>query len=87
MTTSSLYPTHTDNRKVPQSNREFQTQIQPQRTGRFSNGLQRAPIGRLVKMLVILYTLDGVSITPSHYKDAAVLPNSVAREEENSYSV
>ena len=38
--------------KIPQSNSEFQTQIQPQRPGWFSNGE------------VINYTLDGVSIHP-----------------------
>ena len=55
---------------------EFQTQIQPQRPGRFSNASQRrAPIGRWVKNKadieypfehgeVINYTLDGVSIYP-----------------------
>ena len=60
--------------KVPQSSSEFQTQIQPQRPGRFSNALQRrAPIGRWVKQKkadienpfeddeVINYTLHGVS--------------------------
>ena len=47
---SSLYPTHTIICKVPQSSSEFQTQIQPQRPGRFSNALQRmAPIGGWVK--------------------------------------
>ena len=30
---------------------------------------------------VINYTLDDVSIPPSHYKDTGVLPNSVAGEE------
>ena len=78
MTTSSLYPTHTIICKVPQSSSEFQTQIQPQRPGRFSNASQRrAPIGTWVKMdkkadieypfehgEVINYTLDGVSIHP-----------------------
>ena len=79
MTTSSLYPTHTIICTVPQSSCEFQTQIQPQRPGRFSIGTQRrAPIGRWVKeniqktdneypfehFEVINYTLDGVSIHP-----------------------
>ena len=67
-------PTHTIC-YVPQSSSEFQTQIQPQRPGRFSNALQRrAHIGRWVKMFkavikypfehgeVINYTLNGVSI-------------------------
>uniref|UniRef100_A0A8C8JIW9 HP domain-containing protein n=1 Tax=Oncorhynchus tshawytscha TaxID=74940 RepID=A0A8C8JIW9_ONCTS len=50
MTTSSLYPTHTLICKVPQSSSEYQTQIQPQRPGRFSNSSQmRAPIGRWVE--------------------------------------
>ncbi|KAK6323096.1 hypothetical protein J4Q44_G00054350 [Coregonus suidteri] len=49
MTTSSLYPTRTIICKVRQSSSEFQTQIQPQRPGRFSNASQRrAPIGRWV---------------------------------------
>ena len=49
-------------------------QIQPQRTGRFSNATQRSPIGRWVKKedieypfehgKVINYTFDGVSIQP-----------------------
>ena len=78
MTTSSLYPTHTITIKVPQSSSEFQTQIQPQRPGKFSNALQRrARIGRWVNQLykadieypfehgeVINCTLDGVSIHP-----------------------
>ena len=77
MTTSSLYPTNTDNCKVPQSSSEFQTQIRPQRPGRFSIALQRrAPIGRWVEVKktdieypfehgeVINYTLVGVSTHP-----------------------
>ena len=77
MTTSSLYPTHTIICKVPQSSSEFQTQIQPQRPGRFSNASQRrAPIGSFLNFLkqtfnipfehgeVINYTLEGVSIHP-----------------------
>ena len=77
MTTSSLYPTHTIVCKVPQSSIEFQTQIQPQRPGRFSiSSPRRAPIGRWVKIKkadneypfehdeVIKYALDGVSIYP-----------------------
>jgi hypothetical protein len=62
---------------VPQSSGEFQTQIQPQRPGRFFNASQkRVPVGRWVKMKkvdikypfehgeVMNYTLDGVSIHP-----------------------
>ena len=50
MTTSSLYSTHTIICNIPQLSSAFQTQIQPQRPGRFSNALQRrAPIGRWVK--------------------------------------
>ena len=71
MTTSSLYPTYTIIIcKVPQLSSEFQTQIQPQRPGRFSNALQRrAPNGRCIEYSfehgeVINYTLDGVSIHP-----------------------
>ena len=75
MTSSSLYPTHTDNCKVPQSSSEFQTQNQPQRPGRFSNASQRRAPGRWVKKNadikypfehgeVINHTLDGVSIHP-----------------------
>ena len=78
MTTASLYSTHTIICKVPQSNSEFQAQIQAQKPGRFSTDLQRrAPIGRWVKKIkeadieylfehgeVINYTLDGVSIHP-----------------------
>ena len=95
MTTSSLYPTHTNICKVPQLSSELQTQIQHHRPGRFSNALQRRePIDRWVKIQkagieflfehgeVINYF--GLCInSPSHYKDAGVLPNSVAREEEN----
>ena len=67
MTTSSLYPTHTDNGKVPQSSSEYQTQIQPQSQGGF-------PMPRKERHLladieypfqhgeVINYTLDSVSI-------------------------
>ena len=79
---------------LPQSNSEFQSQIQPQRPGSFTNASQRrAPIGRWVKKNrhwnrfehgeVINYTLGGVSNTPSHYKDTSFLPNLVAREEGN----
>ena len=73
MTTSSLYPTHTIICKVPQSSSEFQTQIQPQRPGRFSNASQRrAPIGKKKADIeyhfehgeVIIYILNGVSIQP-----------------------
>ena len=53
MTTSFLYPTHTDNCKVPQFGSAFQTQIQPQRPGRYSNASQRrASIGRWVKIKI-----------------------------------
>ena len=46
-----LYPTHIIFCKVPQSSSEYQTQIKPQRPGRFSNTSQRrAPIGRLVQI-------------------------------------
>ena len=77
MNISSLYPAHTIICKVPQSSGEFQTQIQPQRPGRFSNALQRrAPISRCVIIKkadteypfehgeVINYTLGSVSIHP-----------------------
>jgi hypothetical protein len=57
---------------------EFQTQIQPQRPGRFSNALQRkAPIGRFKKTKteypfehdeVMNYTFDGVSIHQSLHR-------------------
>jgi hypothetical protein len=58
--------------KVLQSKSEFQTQIQPQRPGRFSNASQRrAPIGKkadteypLEDGEVINCSLDGVSIRP-----------------------
>ena len=76
MIISSLYPTHTDNCKVPQLNSDFQAQIQPKRTGRFSNASQRrAPIGTWVNIKtdieypfehgeVTNYTLDCVSVHP-----------------------
>ena len=70
MTTSSLYPTHTIICKVPMSSNEFQTQIQPQSLGRFSNASQRrAPIGSIPEYHFehgeyINYTLEGVSIHP-----------------------
>jgi hypothetical protein len=69
MTTSSLYPTHAISCKVPRSSGAFQTQIQPQRPGRFSNAKQR----RVKKAdteypfehcEVTKYTSDGVSICP-----------------------
>ena len=63
--------------KIPQSSSEFQTKIQPQRPGRFSNSSQRrAPVGGSVKIKkadieypfehgeVFNCTLDGVSIQP-----------------------
>ena len=80
---------------VTQASSEFQTQIQPQRPGRFSNASQRrAPIGRGVtkkkednkysfeRGKVINYTLDGVSIHPVTTKiQASFLTQLLGREE------
>ena len=65
---------HTIIYKVPQSSSEFQTQIQLQRPGGFSNASQRrAPIGKWGEKNieypfehgeVINYILDGVSTHP-----------------------
>jgi hypothetical protein len=95
MTTSSLYPTHTIFCKVLQSSREFQTQIQPQRPGRFSNASQRrAPIGRWVNVKtadieypfehgeVINYTFDGVSIHPVTTKIQASFLTQLPKKKE-----
>ena len=84
MTTSSVYPTHTIIYKVPQSSSECQTQIQPQRSARFSNASQRrAPIGRWVKIQksYIKYpfehgegiTLEGVPMHPVTTKTQVAL--------------
>ena len=75
MTTSALYPTHTVICNVPLSSSAFQTLIQPQRPGRFSNASQRrALIGRYkinqinnnieypLEHCKVNYTLNGVSI-------------------------
>jgi hypothetical protein len=71
----------------------YQTQIERQRPGRFSNATQRAPIGRWVKIKkqtlniseggeVIHYTLDGVSIHPVVTKlQASFLTPLPARKE------
>ena len=67
MTTLSLYPTHTIICYVPLSSSEFQTQIQPQRPGRFSN---KYPFEHGE---VINYTLDGLSIHPVTTKIQASL--------------
>ena len=92
MTTSPLYPTRTIICNVPQSNSEFQRQIQPHKPGRFTNASQRrAPIGRLVKRKkadieypfengeVIHYTLDDVSIHPVTTKIQAQLRDLTMR--------
>ena len=99
MTTSSLYPTHKLIYKVPQLSIVFQTQNQPQTPGRFSKASQiRAPIGRcvtekggkadieylfehgeVIKLLHFGWCIN----TPGHYKDADVLPNSVAGDKGN----
>ena len=67
--------------KVPQSSSKFQTDIQPQRPGRFSNASQRrAPVGRWVKKKADIeypfehsevsnYTFDGVSLDPVTIKN------------------
>ena len=96
MTTSSLYPTHTGRRKVLQSSSEFQTRIQLQRPGRFSNASQtRAPIGRWIQKKkkeadieypfepgeVINYTLDDVSIHPVTTK---ILPSQLPETKETA---
>jgi hypothetical protein len=96
MTISSLYPTYTIISKVPQSSIEFQTQIQQQRPGRFSNASQRrAHIGRWVQIKkadieypfehgeVINYPLDGVPIHPVTIKIQVSFTNPVAGEEGN----
>jgi hypothetical protein len=63
MTTSSLNPTHTIICKVPQSSSEFQTQIQTQRPGRFSNASQRrSPIGRWIKKQTLNILLSMVKL-------------------------
>ena len=72
--TPCLYPSHAIICKVPQSSSEFQTQIQPQWTGRFSMSRKEGHLlvdGYKKKAdieypfedgEVINYTLDGVSI-------------------------
>jgi hypothetical protein len=94
MTNSSLYPTHAIICKVPQSSSEFQTQIQPQRPGRFSNSFQRrAPIGKWIKKTDIEHHFEHGEViqihvgwcinTPSHYKNTGIISNSFARQEVN----
>ena len=95
MTTTALSPTHTSICKLHQSSSEFQTQIQPQRPGRFSNASQRrSPIDRWVKIKkadikypfehgeVINYNLDDVSIHPVTTKiQASFLTQLLERKE------
>jgi hypothetical protein len=66
MSTSSLYPTHTIICKVSQSSSTFQTQIQPQRSRRFSKASKiKVPTEYPFEHgEVINCTLDGVSKHP-----------------------
>ena len=99
--TPSLYPTHTIICNVPQSISEFQTLIQLQRPGRFSNASQRrTPIGRWVKYKntidieypfehgeVINYTLDGVSIHTVITKIQAPFLTQLQERKETSQGI
>ena len=83
--------------KVPPSSSEFQTQIQPQRPGRFSNAWQgRAPIGRWVKKSrcenipfehgeVINYTSEDVSIHAVTAKIQAHLLTQLPERKETAH--
>ena len=81
---------------VPQLSSEFQTQIQPQKPGRFSNPSQRrVPIGRFKKIQedieypfehgeVINYTLDVVSIHPGTTKIQASFLTQLPERKETA---
>ena len=84
MTKPSLYPTYTIICTLSSS--EFQTQIQPQRPGRFSNASQKkADIEYPFEHgEVINSTLEGVSIHPVTTKTQASFLIKLPERKENS---